>query len=138
MNPLVGAWELVGYSVPEAEPARRYPLGDRPLGRLLYLPDGHMSVQYMAGDRPLLATGNWRHTSDEEKLAAVRGYGGYAGRYTWLGDRVEHHVDACIHPNTIGQTLVRLVELTGTELVMRTGTPDPTLPPAPVLRWRRL
>ena len=132
-NPLVGAWELVGYEVED-----RHPLGARPLGRLLYLPDGHMSVQYMAGDRPLLATGNWRHTTDEEKLSAVRTYGGYSGRYTWHGDRVEHHVDACIHPNTIGQTLVRLVELTATELVMRTGTPDPTLPPTPVLRWRRL
>jgi hypothetical protein len=115
----------------------RHPLGTRPLGQLTYSVDGYMSVHYMAGDRPLLASDNWRHTTDEEKLSAVRTYGGYSGRYTWLGDRVEHHVDASIHPNAIGQTFVRLVELTGPELVMRTGTPDPALPPTPVLRWLR-
>lgn len=28
---LTGAWELVGYEVPQAPPERRYPLGARPL-----------------------------------------------------------------------------------------------------------
>jgi hypothetical protein len=48
---IIGTWQLVDY-VMEGEPddgAR--PLGDHPLGRLIYGADGHMSVQYMAGDR---------------------------------------------------------------------------------------
>lgn len=136
-NPLVGAWELAGYEVPAAEGADRHPLGHRPLGQLLYSPDGYMAVHYMAGDRPQLATQNWRHTTDEEKLAAVRTYGGYSGRYHWLGDRVEHHVDASIHPNWIGLTLVRLAVFEGRDLVLHAGATDPARPPTPVLRWRR-
>jgi Lipocalin-like domain len=134
VNPLVGAWELVGYEVPAEH---RHPLGHRPLGQLLYSADGYMAVHYMAGDRPLLASENWRRTTDEEKLAAVRTYGSYSGRYTWLGDLVEHHVDASIHPNWIGTTLVRRVDFDGPEMVLSAGAPDPTLPPTPVLRWRR-
>lgn len=133
--PLVGAWELVGYEVPDAEPGERLPLGREPLGRLIYTAAGDLAVHYMAGDRPAPATANWRFTTDAEKLAAVRAYGGYSGRYTWHGDRVSHHVEACIHPNWIGTTLVRRVELTGTDLVLRAAEPGPA--PTPVLRWRR-
>jgi hypothetical protein len=136
-NPLVGAWELVAHEVPRADPEHRNPLGPRPLGALLYSPDRYMAVHYMAGDRPLFATDNWRHTSDEEKLVAVRTYGGYSGRYAWFGDRVEHYVDASIHPNWIGTTLTRRVEWRGADLVLHVGSPDPTQPPTPVLTWRR-
>lgn len=136
-NPVVGAWELVGYELPTAPPEHRHPLGNRPLGQLLYSPDGYMAVHYMAGDRPSLTTPNWRHTTDDEKLAAVRAYGGYSGRYNWLGDRIEHHVDASIHPNWIGVTLVRFVDFEGPDLVLHAGPSDTALPPTPVLRWRR-
>lgn len=136
-NPLVGAWELVAHEVPLASPEHRHPLGPRPLGALLYSPDGYMAVHYMAGDRPPLASANWRDATDEERLAAVRTYGGYSGRYTWLGDRVEHHVDASVNPNWIGQTLSRDVEFRGADLVLYVGAQDPGQPPTPVLTWRR-
>jgi lipocalin-like protein len=96
-----------------------------------------MAVHYMAGDRPPLESDNWRHATDEERLAAVRTYGGYSGRYTWLGDRVEHHVDASINPSWVGTTLVRLVDLDGADIVLHVGSGDPDEPPTPVLRWRR-
>ncbi|SHL11684.1 Lipocalin-like domain-containing protein [Pseudonocardia thermophila] len=140
---LVGAWALVGYEVPEAPPQRRYPLGQRPLGQLVYTADGYMAVHYMAGDRPPLAAPNWRIASDAERLAAVATYGGYSGRYEWLpgngaaGDRVAHHVDASIYPNWIGTTLVRNVHLDGADLVITADPPAPGQPPVPVLRWRR-
>ncbi|MGI5132887.1 lipocalin-like domain-containing protein [Pseudonocardia sp. CA-107938] len=138
---LVGAWELVGYEVPAAPPPQRHPLGARPLGQLVYTADGYMAVHYMAGERPLLAAENWRTASDGERLAAVATYGGYSGRYEWLGDRVAHHVDASIYPNWIGTTLVRNAVLDGDLLVLRATVddpaPEPGRPPAPVLRWRR-
>lgn len=136
MNPLVGAWELIAHEVPLADPAHRHPLGPDPLGQLLYTAEGYMAVHYMAGNRPLLTAASWRHTTDEEKLAAVRTYGGYSGRYTWLGDRVEHHVDASIHPNWIGRTLVRDVEFRGPDMVLFVRDQD-TPSPTPVLTWRR-
>jgi lipocalin-like protein len=136
-NPLVGTWELVAHEVPRADPAHRNPLGPRPLGQLIYTADGYMAVHYMAGDRPPLESENWRYATDAERLAAVRTYGGYSGRYTWLGDRVEHHVDASINPSWIGTTLTRLVDLDGADIVLHVGSGDPGEPPTPVLRWRR-
>lgn len=136
-NPIVGAWQLVGYEVPDEVPERRYPLGRVPAGQLLYSPDGYMAVHYMAGDRPLLKAKSWLVAGDDERLAAVRSYGGYSGRYEWLGDRVVHHVDASIYPNWVGATMVRLVTLEGPDLVLRSGDPNPAGRPTPVLRWRR-
>lgn len=134
---LTGAWELVAYEVPQAPPERRYPLGARPLGQLVYTADGFMSVHYMAGDRPLLAASNWRTATDAERLAAVASYGGYSGRYEWLDDRVAHHVDASIYPNWIGTTLLRNAALDGDDLALTADAPEPGQPPVPVLRWRR-
>ncbi|MEU3169432.1 lipocalin-like domain-containing protein [Streptosporangium sp. NPDC006930] len=134
---IVGTWRLVDY-VMEGEPddgARS--LGDEPLGLLIYGPDGYMSVQYMAGDRPLLRTENWRWTTDEEKLAAVRTFGAYAGRYEWSGDRVIHQVETAVYPNWIGATLVRLAVVDGDRLTLRAER-TPGRPPTPILTWERI
>jgi hypothetical protein len=43
---LVGCWRLVGYSVTSAEGGETdRPLGNDPLGTILYTPDGYMSAQ---------------------------------------------------------------------------------------------
>lgn len=136
-NPVVGAWELIDYQMLEVPPERQRPLGDDPLGRLIYTADGYMSVQYMPGSRPLLAAESWRSADDAEKLSAVNGYGGYSGRYRWLGDRVEHLVEASIYPNWIGATLVRRAAITGDELVLTADHARAGGPPTPMLRWRR-
>jgi hypothetical protein len=136
-NPIIGAWHLVGYEVPDEPPERRYPLGRVPAGQLLYSPDGYMAVSYMAGDRPRLAATSWLVATDAERLAAASSYGGYAGRYEWLGDRVVHHVDTSIYPNWIGAALVRLVTFDDADMVFRATETRPDGPPTPVLRWRR-
>ncbi|GAA0981497.1 lipocalin-like domain-containing protein [Acrocarpospora macrocephala] len=130
---IIGTWRLDDYYLENGE----RPLGDTPLGRLLYGPDGYMAVQYMPGNRPPLAASNWRWASDAERLDAVRGYGAYSGRYEWLGDRIVHHVEAAIYPNWIGATLVRLAVVTGSRLVLR-AEHTPGQPPTPVLVWERL
>jgi hypothetical protein len=134
---IVGTWRLADYFMegPPADGER--PLGDDPLGRLIYGPDGYMAVEYMPGDRPPLATENWRWTTDAERLAAVRHYGGYSGRYEWLGDRVVHHVEASVYPNWIGTAIVRRTVLDGSRLTLRADR-SPGQPPTPVLIWERL
>jgi hypothetical protein len=140
---ITGAWRLDDYYLegdraegPDGAAGER-PLGDTPLGRLLYSPDGYMAVQYMPGNRPPLAAATWRWASDAERLDAVRGYGGYSGRYEWLGDRILHHIEACVYPNWIGVTLVRLAVVTESRLVLRAER-SPGRPPTPVLVWERL
>jgi hypothetical protein len=135
-NPIIGTWRLVDYEVPGANPDRRRPLGTEPLGLLIYTSDGYMSAQYMPGDRPHLAAARWHLASDAEKLAAADGYGGYGGRYEWLGDRVVHYVEASLFPNWIGASLVRLVEFDGPTMIF-SAEQKPDRPPTPVLRWQR-
>ncbi|GAA0440641.1 hypothetical protein Acor_12460 [Acrocarpospora corrugata] len=137
MTSITGSWRLDDYYMESDGPDGTRPLGDAPLGRLLYGPDGYMAVQYMPGDRPPLATPNWRWATDAERLEAVRGYGAYSGRYEWRGDLVLHHIEAALYPNWIGVTLVRRAVLTESRLVLRAerGHGDP---PTPVLVWERL
>jgi hypothetical protein len=134
---IVGTWRLADYFTEGPHANGERPLGDRPLGRLIYGPDGYMAVEYMPGDRPPLRSENWRWATEAERLAAVRGYGGYSGRYDWLGDRVAHHVEASVYPNWIGTTLIRLAVLDGPRLTLRAErTADRS--PTPVLVWERL
>ena len=134
---ITGTWRLADYFMEGGAAEGVRPLGDTPLGRLLYGADGHMAVQYMDGDRPLMRSASWRGSTDEEKLAAVRAFGAYAGRYEWLGDRVVHHVEAGVYPNWIGARLVRLAVLDGDRLTLRADR-SPAQPPTPVLVWERI
>jgi lipocalin-like protein len=133
---IIGTWGLADYFLEGAPEDGVRPLGDDPLGRLIYAPDGYMAVEYMPRDRPPLAT-PWRWAGDAERLAAARDYGGYSGRYEWLGDRVLHHVESGVHPNWIGTTLVRRAVLDGSRLTLR-AVRSPHTPPTPVLVWERL
>jgi hypothetical protein len=48
----------------------------------------------------------------------VQGFVSYAGRYSFLGDRVIHHVELSLFPNWVGSDQQRSVELTGDRLVL--------------------
>ena len=50
---LTGCWRLAGYEVTADAGATDRPLGDNPLGTILYTPDGYMSAQLA---RPPLRT----------------------------------------------------------------------------------
>jgi hypothetical protein len=69
---LVGAWNLESFvSRDEATRLERHPFGDRPVGLILYTPDGYMSAQLTAGpDGEYIAyTGQF---SVDEQAATVR------------------------------------------------------------------
>ena len=53
---LLGAWRLVSFEVRRADGEVYFPMGQGLVGLLLYLPDGHMSVQLMSPDRPQFQT----------------------------------------------------------------------------------
>ena len=45
---LIGGWELVSYmEEPLIESRPNYPMGERPMGTIMYTPDGYMSAQLM-------------------------------------------------------------------------------------------
>jgi hypothetical protein len=48
----------------------------------------------------------------------VEGFVAYAGRYSFHGDRVIHHVELSLFPNWVGSDQERWVELAGDRLTL--------------------
>ena len=139
---LLGAWELVSYRL-EFETGRVVePLGEDPVGLIVYTPQGRVSVNIMRAGRAPWASPNPAAATDSEMAQAAAGYIAYAGSFT-VDERasvVEHQVDVSLFPNWIGGAQQRFAELSGDELVLAaplvstaTGTSLTAR-----LRWRRV
>ena len=74
-NPLIGAWNLVGYTCKAGDRELDSPLGPDPVGYILYTADGHMSVQIAAAERPHFAAEDLLGGTSAEKEAAAAGKG---------------------------------------------------------------
>jgi Lipocalin-like domain len=64
------------------------------------------------------AAGDLLGGTTEEKAPVVEGYVAYAGRYSFHGDRVIHHVELSLFPNWVGTDQQRSVELSGDRLIL--------------------
>ncbi len=92
---LVGAWQLEAFDDPGEAVG---PLGPRPAGFLLYLPDGHLSVSMM------------RTSPGDPRFL------GYAGRWRIEGDRLTHRIVVSSRADWVGAEQRRVAELTGDRL----------------------
>jgi hypothetical protein len=84
------------------------------LGSLLYHADGRFSVTISRRSRAGFAAGDLLSRTTEEQARAVEGYVAYAGRYSFHGDRVIHHVELSLLPNWVGTDQQRSVDSAGT------------------------
>lgn len=139
MNPLIGAWQLVSMENRFADGRVRYPYGSEASGYILYTAEGRMSATIIGGDRVQLGTEYGRGEGVAEKAAAFEGYLSYAGRYTFEGDRVIHHVEVALIPDWVGTDLVRLADFRDDLLILST---EPSsrgeTTRATVITWRRV
>ena len=115
---LVGGWQLVDYSVTSAERDKTYrPLGDHPLGTILYTPDGYMSAQ-LARPGP--------YDRDDQQPDAY--YIAYSGPYDVdeQAGTVTHQVQVSVIPSWLGTAQIRRVQFhePGT-LVLSAAQPRP-------------
>jgi hypothetical protein len=117
---LIGRWKLTSWHN-SIGGQLSYPLGRAPQGVLIYTPDGWMAVQITAPDRHAIDTMDPLGGSEPERATAYATSLAYCGRYEVEDDRVVHEVELCSFPNWAGQQQVRLVELDGDELVLRTA-----------------
>jgi hypothetical protein len=120
MNPLIGAWRLVAMENRYADGRVRHPYGPEAAGYILYTAEGWMSATIMGGGRAPFGVEFGRGDGVSEKAAAFEGYLSYAGRYTFQGDRVVHHVEAALIPDWVGTDLVRLAEFRDDLLILST------------------
>jgi hypothetical protein len=99
---LVGGWRLTGYEE-TADGKTDLPLGEDPLGAILYTPDGYMSAQ-LAGPGP--------YEADDRPDAY---YIAYSGPYEVdeASQTVAHHVQVSVIPSWLGTTQIRQVRFHG-------------------------
>ena len=149
----VGVWELEailetseetgGKSVFEGNRAGRPAVGfEKPVGLLIYLASGEMSVHFSGSARSPFP--REFSPTPSELAAAGAAYGGYAGRWEVDEARREvlHHVEVGFVPNRVGRTVRRSYSFEESP-----GSLVLSLRPLPlssreevsgrVLRWRR-
>lgn len=97
---LVGCWRLVGYSVTTDGDAADHPLGDTPLGTILYTPDGYMAAQ-------LAKPGPYKDNQQPTAYAIA-----YSGPYAVneQASTVTHQVQVSVIPHWLGTTQLRQVQ----------------------------
>ena len=115
---LVGAWRLVSWENQAADGQVTYPMGTDAIGYVLYAADGRFSVTISRRDRAGFAAGDLLSGTTQEKATALEGFVAYAGRYSFHGDRVIHHVELSLFPNWVGSDQQRWVELAGDRLTL--------------------
>jgi hypothetical protein len=115
---LVGGWRLVSWENRAADGQVTYPMGTDALGALLYTADGRFSITISRRSRAGFAAGDLLGGTIVEQARAVEDFVAYAGRYSFHGDRVVHHVELSLFPNWVGSDQERWVELAGDRLTL--------------------
>src|SRR5579864_5105500 len=119
---LVGTWKLVSATnTTEKGEVIENAFGQNPTGFLTYTPDGRMMAIITNGGRKPLSVRDRVSAPAEERAEAFSTAVAYAGRYTFAGDRVIHHVEADVVPNLVSTDQVRfVVKLERSRVILRT------------------
>jgi NADH dehydrogenase len=123
---LIGAWKLVSYvEKPVDGTTPTYPMGEKPMGIIMYTPDGYMSAQLMRPDRGLFASGDWFNGTTEEYRGEASTYIAYSGPFHVNEEKrtLTHSMFVSLFPNWTGQTQPRVVKIDGDILHLSTEAP---------------
>jgi len=140
---LIGAWKLVSYlETPLIGSPPNYPMGERPMGIIMYTPDGYMSAQLMRPNPGHFASADWFKATPEEYGRVASGYFAYAGPFRVNEQKkiVTHFVLVSLFPNWIGRKQQRVAKIEGDVLHLRTASPIQSGGQSvnAYLQWRRV
>ena len=124
---IVGTWLLMTRTVARADGTTIVDpvLGERPIGRLIYEPNGVMSLQMMrTGRKSAISTPASQR--DKSNPRVITGYDSYFGRYTVDENTsaVTHHVEGSLFPEDLGSAWVRPFTIDGDKLTLRVTSGD--------------
>ena len=124
---LVGGWRLVSYTETPHGGEASHPLGDDPLGPILYTPDGYMSAQ-LARPGP--------YEADQEPDAYAIAYSGSYAVNEQAGT-VEHEIQVSVIPSWLCATETRRVQFPGPGALMLTAEGSPHEGETTTIVWSR-
>lgn len=111
-GPIVGSWRVMSYELEFQDGSeRRFPLGPRPNGYLVFGADGRMMAYLEADARKA-------PQSDEERAAAYRTMMAYTGKYRVQGDKWITAVDGAWNVEWRGTDQARSFTLSGDRLTV--------------------
>jgi hypothetical protein len=123
---LIGAWKLISYEERPVDGSPTFhPMGEKPMGIIMYTPDGFMSAQLMHPDRKPFVSGDWFKGTDEEYKQEAAGYIAYSGPFHVDEETktLTHSMFVSLFPNWLGQTQPRVVKIAGDDLYLSTASP---------------
>ncbi len=121
-TPFVGAWTLITFEFRKADGNIIYPFGEKARGSIIYTESGRYSAQLMRRDRPRFAVPDQMKGTVEEMETNYKGCISYFGSYEFdlENNFIVHHVEGSIFPNMEGTNQIRLFDLSGDRLQLRT------------------
>lgn len=137
---IVGTWKLLSVrSTSSSGEVNEAEYGLHPSGFLTYTSAGRMCVVIAEDGRELLSVDDKVSAPALERARAFSTFSAYAGRYTFAGSKVVHHIEVASTPNWVRRDVLRFCQLEGDRLALRTppmsrGGAMLTLE----LRWQRI
>ncbi len=123
---LIGAWMLVSYEEKPVDGSpTNYPMSEKPMGIIMYTPDGYMSAQLSTPNRKPFASGDWFKGSDDDWKQEGSTYIAYTGEFhvDEEAKTLTHSMFISLFPNWIGQTQPRVVKIEEDYLFLHTSNP---------------
>jgi len=118
---LIGTWKLISARDTTEKGEVKDSFGRNPTGFLTYTADGRMMAIVTFDGRKPLSVPDYISAPAQERAEAFATLVAYAGRYTFIGDKVIHHVEAAWMENYVKTEQVRfIVRLQSNRLTLRT------------------
>jgi hypothetical protein len=115
---IIGTWKLVSALLTTVGGGTRKLLGENPNGFLTYTSDGRMTAILGSSERQPLSVADTVAAPAAERAEAFATFTAYAGRYTFDGDRLTHHVEVSLFQNWVGTDQIRFARLQGRRLTL--------------------
>jgi hypothetical protein len=118
---LVGTWKLISAKDTTENADVKDSFGRNPTGFITYTADGRVMCIVTFDGRKLLSVADYISAPAQERAEAFATMFAYAGRYTFSGDKVIHHIEAAWMQNYVKTDQVRfIVKLEGNRVTLRT------------------
>jgi hypothetical protein len=116
---IIGTWKLISFELKKDDHIS-YPMGENPLGFLMYAENERMAVMMSDKNRSHISSEDITNIPEDEKSQLADGFIAYSGTYEISNDKIVHHVEMSFIPNWIGRPLERFYELDDGKLILKT------------------